>query len=36
MKGEGKSLTIEENVEFLAGLAADYPIISHRRWLFRG
>jgi enolase len=28
MKGEGKSLTIEENVDFLAGLAADYPIIS--------
>jgi enolase len=28
MKGEGKSLTIAENVEFLAGLVADYPIIS--------
>ena len=28
MKGEGKSLSIEENVEFLAGLAADYPICS--------
>ena len=28
MKGEGKSLSIEENVDFLAGLAADYPIIS--------
>ena len=28
MKGEGKSLSIEENVEFLAGLAGDYPIIS--------
>jgi len=28
MKGEGKSLSIEENVEFLAALAADYPIIS--------
>ena len=28
MKGEGKSLSIEENVEFLSGLAADYPIIS--------
>ena len=28
MMGEGKSLSIEENVEFLAGLAADYPIIS--------
>jgi enolase len=28
MTGEGKSLTIAENVEFLAGLAADYPIIS--------
>jgi enolase len=28
MKGEGKSLSVEENVEFLAGLAKDYPIIS--------
>ena len=28
MKGEGKSLSIEENVEFLAGLATDYPICS--------
>ena len=28
MKGEGKSLSIEENVAFLAGLATDYPIIS--------
>ncbi len=28
IKGEGKSLSIEENVAFLAGLAADYPIIS--------
>jgi enolase len=28
MKGEGKSLTIAENVDFLAGLARDYPIIS--------
>ena len=28
MKGEGKSLTIKQNVDFLAGLAADYPIIS--------
>ncbi len=28
MKGEGKSLSIEENVDFLAGLATDYPIIS--------
>jgi len=28
MKGEGKSLTIEQNVDFLASLAADYPIIS--------
>jgi enolase len=28
MKGEGKSLSIEENVAFLASLAADYPIIS--------
>ncbi len=28
MKGEGKSLTVEQNVDFLAGLAKDYPIIS--------
>ncbi len=28
MEGEGKVLSIEENVDFLAGLAADYPIIS--------
>ena len=28
MAGEGKSLTIEENVDFLIGLAKDYPIIS--------
>ncbi len=28
MKGEGKSLSIEENVAFLAGLTKDYPIIS--------
>ncbi|NBE08659.1 phosphopyruvate hydratase [Paragemmobacter ruber] len=28
MVGEGKSLSIEENVAFLAGLADDYPIIS--------
>jgi enolase len=28
MKGEGKSLSIAQNVDFLAGLAADYPIIS--------
>ena len=28
MQGEGKSLTSAENVAFLAGLAADYPIIS--------
>jgi len=28
MTGEGKSLSIEENVEFLIALAADYPIIS--------
>jgi len=28
MKGEGKSLSIGENVDFLAALAADYPIIS--------
>ncbi len=28
MKGEGKSLSIAENVDYLAALAADYPIIS--------
>ena len=28
MTGEGKSLSIAENVDFLAGLARDYPIIS--------
>jgi enolase len=28
MKGEGKSLTSAENVKYLAGLVADYPIIS--------
>jgi enolase len=28
MKGECKSLTSAENVDWLAGLAADYPIIS--------
>ena len=28
MKGEGKSLTSYENVEYLAALVADYPIIS--------
>jgi enolase len=28
MKGEGKSLSVSQNVDFLAGLAADYPIIS--------
>jgi enolase len=28
MKGEKKSLTIEQNVDFLIGLANDYPIIS--------
>ena len=28
MKGEGKSLSTEQNVDFLAGLAKDYPIIS--------
>ncbi len=28
MKGEGKSLSIAENVDFLTGLARDYPIIS--------
>ena len=28
MKGEGKSLTTDENVDYLAALVADYPIIS--------
>ncbi len=28
MSGEGKSLSVEENVDFLIGLAKDYPIIS--------
>ena len=28
MTGEGKSLTSDENVAYLAGLVADYPIIS--------
>lgn len=28
MKGEGKSLTAAENVEYLSQLCADYPIIS--------
>ncbi|MES2145074.1 MAG: phosphopyruvate hydratase [Pseudomonadota bacterium] len=28
MAGEGKSLSIDENVDFLIGLARDYPIIS--------
>ncbi|WP_284164185.1 phosphopyruvate hydratase [Frigidibacter sp. SD6-1] len=28
MKGEGKSLTSAENVEYLAALCGDYPIIS--------
>ncbi|MDU8913183.1 phosphopyruvate hydratase [Aestuariicoccus sp. MJ-SS9] len=28
MAGEGKSLTSAENVDYLAGLCADYPIIS--------
>ena len=28
MAGEGRVLSIEENVDFLAGLAADYPLIS--------
>lgn len=28
MKGEGKSLSSEENVAYLAALVADYPIIS--------
>ena len=28
MEGEGKSLTPSENVEWLAGLVADYPIFS--------
>ena len=27
MKGEGKSLTTDENVDYLAALVADYPII---------
>ncbi|TNC68042.1 phosphopyruvate hydratase [Rubellimicrobium roseum] len=28
MEGEGKSLTSEENVRFLEGLVADYPLVS--------
>ncbi|MCX7888100.1 MAG: phosphopyruvate hydratase [Rhodobacteraceae bacterium] len=28
MAGEGKSLTSEQNIEYLAGLVGDYPIIS--------
>ncbi|WP_413875300.1 phosphopyruvate hydratase [Albidovulum sp.] len=28
LSGEGKTLTAEENVAYLAGLVADYPIIS--------
>ena len=28
MKGEGKSITSEENVDYLAALVADYPIVS--------
>jgi enolase len=28
MEGEGKTLTSEENAKFLAGLVADYPLIS--------
>ena len=28
MKGEGRSLTPDEKVEYLADLAADYPIVS--------
>jgi len=28
MKGEGKSLTSAENIDYLAALVADYPIIS--------
>ena len=28
MAGEGRSLSVAENVDFLAALAADYPIIS--------
>ncbi len=28
MKGEGKTFSVEENVDYLAALAADYPIIS--------
>ena len=28
MKGEGKTFSVEENVDYLSALAADYPIIS--------
>ncbi|MFP1645191.1 phosphopyruvate hydratase [Pontitalea aquivivens] len=28
MKGEGKTLSIDENVDYLAALCADYPILS--------
>ncbi|MFZ1469825.1 MAG: phosphopyruvate hydratase [Paracoccaceae bacterium] len=28
LEGEGKTLTAAENVDYLAGLAADYPILS--------
>ena len=28
MKGEGKTFSVEENVDYLVGLAKDYPIIS--------
>jgi enolase len=28
MKGEGKTLSVAENVDFLVGLANDYPLIS--------
>ena len=30
MKGEGKSLTSDENVAYLAALVNDYPIISSK------
>ncbi len=36
MKGEGKSLTSAENVDYLAALCADYPIISIEGRLRRG
>ncbi len=36
MKGEGASLTSDENVAYLTGLVADYPIISDRGRHVRG